>query len=238
MHRSLLLLPILALLVSAQKMPIPNERILSHEVDSKASELRLFWKDDQGNNFEHLGNLQRWLDAQGKELVFGMNAGMYMEDLRPLGLYIESGTTYQKLNNRKEGYGNFYMQPNGIFYLTQERTAHVCQRSEFTSSDAIAYATQSGPMLVINGAMHPAFNKGSSNLNIRNGVGILPNGNVLFAMSKGPINFFDFATFFVDSGCKNALYLDGFVSKTYLPVKNWKQLNGKLGVLIGEVKDK
>ncbi len=89
-------------------------------------------------------------------------------------------------------------------------------------------------MLLIKGAYHQKLKKGSSNLLIRNGVGILPNGNVLFAMSKEKVNFYDLATLFKQKGCKNALYLDGFVSRTYLPSSDWEQLDGNFGVMIGE----
>jgi uncharacterized protein YigE (DUF2233 family) len=130
------------------------------------------------------------------------------------------------------------MEPNGVFYLTDKNEAVVCQTSEFKLSDHIKYATQSGPMLVINGNIHPAFKQGSSNLNIRNGVGILPEGKLIFAMSKNVINFYDFAKYFKNLGCKNALYLDGFVSRTYLPEKNWIQLDGNFGVMIGVTQSK
>ena len=88
-------------------------------------------------------------------------------------------------------------------------------------------------MLVVDGQIHSAFTQGSSNLNIRNGVGILPNNKILFAMSKKEINFYDFATFFQNMGCESALYLDGFVSRTYFPEKNWIQMDGNFGVIIG-----
>ena len=98
----------------------------------------------------------------------------------------------------------------------------------------IRYATQSGPMLLINGNMHPKFTKGSKHIHIRNGVGILPNGNLLFAMSKDSINFYDFASYFAEQGCENALYLDGAISKTYLPSKGIEESTGKFGVIIAE----
>lgn len=91
-------------------------------------------------------------------------------------------------------------------------------------------------MLVIDGAIHPAFKQGSANLNIRNGVGILPDGKIIFAMSRQEINLYDFAQYFQSLGCKNALYLDGFVSRTYLPEKNWTQTDGNFGVIIGVTK--
>jgi uncharacterized protein YigE (DUF2233 family) len=88
-------------------------------------------------------------------------------------------------------------------------------------------------MLVIEGQIHPALKEGSTNLNIRNGVGILPGNKVIFAMSKQEVNFYDFANYFKSMGCKNALYLDGFVSRTYLPSKDWIQTDGDFGVIIG-----
>lgn len=100
----------------------------------------------------------------------------------------------------------------------------------------IDFATQSGPMLVIDGKIHPAFKEGSTNLNVRNGVGILPDGTIIFALSKTEINFYDFAKYFQDLGCKNALYLDGFVSRMYLPEKKWIQTDGSFGVMIGVTK--
>jgi uncharacterized protein YigE (DUF2233 family) len=90
-------------------------------------------------------------------------------------------------------------------------------------------------MLLIDGEYHPALKKGSTNMHIRNGVGILPNGNVLFAISKQKVNFYDFATLFKQMGCKNALYLDGFVSKCYLPANGANDLGGAFGVIIGEI---
>jgi uncharacterized protein YigE (DUF2233 family) len=91
-------------------------------------------------------------------------------------------------------------------------------------------------MLVIDGEIHPEFERGSANLNIRNGVGILPDNNIVFVMSKKEINFYDFARYFKSIGCKNALYLDGLVSRTYLPEKNWIQTDGDFGVIIGVTK--
>jgi uncharacterized protein YigE (DUF2233 family) len=88
-------------------------------------------------------------------------------------------------------------------------------------------------MLVIDGKIHSSFKQGSPNVNIRNGVGMLPDGRILFAMSRNKINFYDFATFFKDKGCRNALFLDGFVCRTYLPRQKWEQTDGDFGVIIG-----
>lgn len=210
-----------------------NQRILSYQVNPKTQDLKLYWKDHSGNNYLNFATLRAELETKQQKLIFAMNGGMYLKDRSPQGLFIENGIIKKKKNNVQNAYGNFYMQPNGIFYLTQNKQAVVCASSEFTPSKNIAYATQSGPMLLVNGAIHPKFIEGSKNLHIRNGVGILPNGDVLFAMSKELINFYDFAMFFKNKGCKNALYLDGFVSRAYLPEQNWEQLDGNFGAIIG-----
>ena len=222
--------------IPEETQPVDHDRILEHIVDPAVDDLRLFLKDDTGAVYHNFGKLRTALLADSLELIFGMNAGMFMEDHRALGLYIEDGVQYRKLNTTETAYGNFYLQPNGVFYWSNTGRAIVTTSKLFTQTENIKYATQSGPMLLIEGAIHPNFNEGSPNLHIRNGVGILPDGRILFAVSKVPINFFDFATFFKTRGCKNALYLDGGVCRTYLPEKNWKQLDGILGPLIGVVK--
>lgn len=208
---------------------------ISYVADPLNHKLAFFWKDENGTNYKNFENLREVLKGQRKSLVFAMNGGMYTKELSPLGLYIEKGKVLSKLNTTKTAHGNFYLQPNGVFYLNKDGSPVICTTPNFELHEDIDYATQSGPMLVIDGTIHPAFRQGSRNVHIRNGVGILPDGKLLFIMTKEKINFYDFATLFKEQGCKNALYLDGFVSRTYLPSKNWKQLDGNFGVIIGEV---
>lgn len=212
--------------------PSVDDRIISYKVDPKKQNVKLYWKDDDGHIFKSIQNLKSYLDKKHTKLLFAMNGGMYMENNHPLGLFIQSGKTINSLNTAT-GKGNFYLKPNGVFYITDNNTPVVCQTKDFTPKANIKYATQSGPMLVIDGQLHSAFKKESTNLNIRNGIGILPDNTILFAMSKKEINFYDFAMYFKNQGCKNALYLDGFVSRTYLPEQNWLQTDGDFGVIIG-----
>jgi uncharacterized protein YigE (DUF2233 family) len=160
-----------------------------------------------------------------------MNGGMYKKDGSPQGLFIQKGKTIAAIDTAS-GNGHFYLKPNGIFYLDAHNVPHISATAQFINSATIKYATQSGPMLVIDGKLHNAFKEGSANLQIRNGVGILPGNKVVFAMSKVPINFYDFAQYFKSLGCSNALYLDGFVSRTYLPEQNCVQTDGNFGVII------
>lgn len=222
----------------APKKQYDTARILTYEVNPKKEQLHFYWKNEQGQIYGNAKNLKTQLEAKGERLMFAMNGGMYKKDQSPQGLYMENGEILLSLDIKKEGYGNFYLQPNGVFYLTKDDEAVICVTDSLRTTKNIKYATQSGPMLVIDGKLHAKLTKGSKNLNIRNGVGVLPNGNLLFAMSKEKINFYDFASFFQKNGCKNALYLDGFVSKTYLPEKNYEQDDGNFGVIIGIIKSK
>ena len=208
-------------------------RFLSFATDP--SSIKFYWKDDNGQIFRSIQNLKEFIETKNQQLKFAMNGGMYMKDNSPQGLFIQNNITLKAIDTLS-GTGNFYLKPNGVFYLTKDHKAVVCQSQEFTDNGQINFATQSGPMLLIDGQIHPAFKKGSVNLNIRNGVGILPDNRVVFAMSKEEINFYDFAEFFKSMGCKNALYLDGLVSRTYLPEQNWEQLDGNFGVIIGVTK--
>lgn len=203
-----------------------------YEHNLQENELQFYWKNGEDKPFKTIKKLKEAVEAEGNTLLFAMNGGMFLKDYSPQGLFIQNGKTWVKLDT-SSGEKNFYMKPNGVFYLTNDHKAVVCKTEDFPQNDSILYATQSGPMLVINGEIHPNFTEGSKNLYVRNGVGILENGDILFAMSKKEVNFYDFASYFKQAGCKNALYLDGFVSRTYLPEKKWIQTEGNLGVIIG-----
>ncbi len=213
---------------------VDNPKILSYVIDSERQELKMYWKDESDSNYFNFKRLELALKKENKKLTFATNGGMYNKDASPQGLYVEDYIVHSKIDTLQNGDGNFYMQPNGIFYLMDKGLSNVVATSSFMVNETIRYATQSGPMLLIEGEMHPKFNMGSTNVNIRNGVGVLPDGSLLFAMSKEKINFYDFALYFKQNGCENALYLDGFVSKTYLPSQGWEQLDGNFGVIIGE----
>lgn len=212
-----------------------------HIIDFDKEEVKFYWKDSATNKpIRRLDNLKKIVEAdKNTVLLFASNAGMYTPDNAPQGLYIQDGKLLVPVDTAKEGYGNFYMQPNGIFVIDKNNKANVIQTKEYLKYnkgkvDSIKYATQSGPMLVVNGVINPLFKKGSSNLNIRNGVGITHDEKVVLVISDTLVNLYDFATFFKDSlQCRNALYLDGAISRTYLPALNRHELGGNFGPMIG-----
>ncbi len=233
-----LLIPILffvSFLIAFKNNEIQNNDFVEFIVNPKKQQIKMFWKDEKQNNFVSISKLKSWLNINKKELVFACNGGMYHKGYAPVGLYIENKITKAKIDTTTQT-GNFYLKPNGIFYITNDNQAAVCQTEKFVNKN-IKFATQSGPMLVIDGEIHPSFKQGSVHVNTRNGVGILPNNSVIFAMSKKDINLYDFAKYFKDLGCKNALFFDAFISRTYLPEQNWTQTDGDFGVIVAVTKD-
>jgi len=228
----LLLLFTVILIAFTKNQSSIDDQIIAYTVDTKKQDLQFYWKNDKGEILKSIQNLKNFVESKNMILTFAMNGGMFNKDFSPQGLFIQNKKIITKLDT-VDGYGNFYLKPNGVFYLMDDNQPIVRKTEDFEYNDKIKFATQSGPMLLIDGRIHPAFNQGSKNLNIRNGVGILPDNKVIFAMSKVEINFYDFAEFFKNRGCKNALYLDGFVSRTYLPESKWIQTDGSFGVIIG-----
>lgn len=159
--------------------------------------------------------LERELD---RPLRFAMNAGMYHQDRRPVGLYVEDGEQAARLVTR-EGPGNFGLLPNGVFCITEDK-AQVIESTNFSNDPpACRHATQSGPMLVVDGQLHPRFLPDSPSLKRRNGVGASPDGRVVhFVISDEPVTFHEMATLYRDVlGVQDALFLDGTVSRLYAP---------------------
>lgn len=188
------------------------------EVDLRRDDLRLFLADDAGEVYGHFGRLNDALRATGRELGFAMNAGMYHDDRRPVGHYLENGEVAQRLITNP-GPGNFGLLPNGVLCLRKGR-ADVFETLEFERTAPNCHsATQSGPMLVIDGALHPRFLPDSTSKYIRNGVGTSADGTrAVFAISDNTVTFYDFGTLFKDHlKMPNALYFDGNISRVRAP---------------------
>ena len=156
-------------------------------------------------------DLRALLEERDRTLVFATNAGMYEADHSPVGLHVEDGKVCNGIN-RRSGEGNFYLEPNGVFYV-DVNAARIVPTDEWKSPDGLRIATQSGPLLLSSGVIHPAFDPGSINRYTRCGVGGSDGHTVHFALSADPVRFHDFATLFKEVlDCTDALYLDGLVS--------------------------
>jgi uncharacterized protein YigE (DUF2233 family) len=178
--------------------------------------IELFLRDAQGATLGQFDRVREALRTRGRQLVFAMNAGMYHEDRSPVGLYIENGSELKRIST-SDGPGNFSMKPNGVFY-TDGKTAGVLETKAFLKRKLKPkFATQSGPMLVIDGKLHPRFLKDATSRNRRNGVGV-KGSKVYFVLADTPVTFHEFARMFRDVlKTPNALYLDGSISRLYAP---------------------
>ena len=219
----------------------PKARILTrrdfilHTYNPNTESISLYYKDANNKLLRTLGSLKQFVESNKKELIFAMNGGMYHPDFAPVGLFIADHTMHKPVNLNR-GNGNFFIQPNGVFYVDALEKPGICLARDIHKVQNIKHATQSGPMLVINRKINPYFSDTSTYFNIRNGVGITKYGKLIFAMSRKPVTLYEFALYFKQQRCINALYFDGSISKTYAPRSRWTQLNGNFGVMIGILK--
>ena len=165
-------------------------------------------------------------------IAFAMNGGMYGDDLKPVGYYVQNGERSSELN-RGDGEGNFYMKPNGVFFGTAGQWQVLGSNTFFnTVGDRPQFGTQSGPLLVVDGKLHPDIQDNGPSRAIRNGVGVDAKGAAHFVISDGPISFGQLARYFRDEvKVTNALYLDGQVSSLWDPARG-RMDQGRVGPMI------
>ncbi len=177
--------------------------------------LGLYNADVNGEAYGGFYGLETALEADNKTLTFAMNAGMFDKNLRAIGYYVEGGKLIKKLN-RRNGSGNFHMKPNGVFFVNGQK-AGVMETDAFAKSGIKPdLASQSGPMLVIDGQIHPKISASGTSAKIRNGVGMIDDHTLVFVISNTPVTFYEFASLFLDElSCDNALFLDGTISSLY-----------------------
>ncbi|HKX30729.1 MAG TPA: phosphodiester glycosidase family protein [Blastocatellia bacterium] len=220
-------------------LTVKQARYAIVHVDLNAARIKMLWKNPAGTPYRSLDEASRRF---GGDLLAVINAGIYSTNRAPEGLHIEGGVTLSALN-LDPGDGNFYWKPNGVFYVTEDG-AGVIESEKLASlnqSSAIREATQSGPLLVIDGRINPDFKPDSRSVYVRNGIGVQSDRDVYILVSEDEVNLHDFASVFADQlHCRNALYLDGCVSQLYLPERNSyiperrrceKELVGLLGVI-------
>ena len=204
---------------------------------SAGEDLRLWLRDPEGRVWGGFARLAGALAARGERLVFAMNAGMYHADRAPVGLFIGEGGAEGRLQTAP-GPGNFGMLPNGVFCVRTDGGFAVVESRAFAAAPPeCRHASQSGPMLVIDGALHPRFLEDATSRFIRNGVGVSADGRTAFlAISDRPVTFHEFGRLFRDAlGVPQALYFDGNVSRLHAPGLGRSDRGRMLGPLVGLV---
>jgi uncharacterized protein YigE (DUF2233 family) len=102
--------------------------------------------------------------------IFITNACMWDSANNPIGLFVADGQTVHPLNLNDGNQLGFYLKPNGVLLFT-DKDVQIVESSQASSVSNVTLATQSGPMLVIDGSIHPKFDPKSKNKNYRCGVG-------------------------------------------------------------------
>jgi len=206
------------------------------DVDLQSEELRLFLNDSAGKPLGQFARIDQMLEPEGLQLGMAMNAGMYHEDRSPVGHYVEDGVETMRVITTGGG-GNFGLLPNGVLCIRDGRADVMETKSFIAAKPKCRYASQSGPMLVIDGTLHPRFIDGGDSRYIRNGVGTTADGkHAVFAISRSPVNFYDFGTLYRDVlKLPNALYFDGNISRLYRRGMTAFNFGTYLGPIVGTV---
>lgn len=184
------------------------------------SRLDLRWTDAQRKPLSNFSGLQQQLSQEGKNILFATNAGIYAYGPTPCGLTISASIEWVPLNS-SDGEGNFFLKPNGVFYLDDKTGPGIAETQEYAALGLKPrLANQSGPLILRQGRIHPVFNPHSTNVRQRSAVGIVKGtGEIVFVMSdrnnrsKGRVTFHQLARFFLHLGCEDALFLDGEISQ-------------------------
>ena len=191
-------------------------RVIACDFDPAANDIRIAHSRADSTPYGGVPAFAAAAQGAASPLKLAMNAGMYHADMRPVGLLVEEGRELSPLET-VDGAGNFYLKPNGIFFIGEDGGAGVMETAAFAAAKlTVRYATQSGPMLVIGGQIHPKFLPDGTSRYTRNGVGVTPDGTVVFAISRDPLSLGSFARFFRDAvDCPDALFFDGAVSSLW-----------------------
>lgn len=199
----------------------------------------MLWKNPAGVPYGSLDEARRQL---GDDILAITNAGIYSDRHTPEGLHIERDKIATPLN-LNNGEGNFYWKPNGVFYIADDGAGIVASEKfeALNERGGVREATQSGPMLVIDGAVNDNLKPGSQSLYVRNGIGVKSSDEVYIVISMDEVSLYDFASVFKEQlHCRDALYLDGCISQLYLPERSSyvperrrceKEFVGLLGVM-------
>jgi uncharacterized protein YigE (DUF2233 family) len=211
-----------------------QSKYVDFKVDPSKEKIKLYLQDDRGELLGSLPALNVFLNKSHQSVLFAMNAGMFMENGYPLGLYKGEGKTIAKLNTRKHAVGNFYIEPNGVFSMTDQGAAIVPTKhwGHFSGEFQTPYATQSGPMLLIDKKINPNIENAKNSRTIRNGV-CMADKQVIFSVSLVGVSFLEFAKHFRDDlHCDDALYFDGAVSDFEWPEKGYKARGNAIGPMV------
>jgi len=209
-------------------------------VRAPAEGVRIVWKDDAGKQMRTFPEVFDYLKGKSETPAVLMNGGIFEPGGIPSGLLVQDSRVLHPVN-RRDGKGNFYLKPNGVFLIGADGAMVVATAEYPPKGVAVKFAVQSGPLLLRHGKVHPKFNPKSKWRLHRNGVGVTSKGEVVFAITdfKSPKfpTLYEFAMFFKDLGCDDALFLDGDLSqmRSGADAAKWSNRFGAVIAVVGEM---
>lgn len=134
------------------------------------ADLRLYLNNSGGYAYQSFAAVRGELPAC-ERMLFCMNAGMFHSNYQPVGLYVAQGKQISPLNTDAR-FWQFSCSPM-VYLAWNAEQAWIGKTANYAGQNLqAAYATQSGPMLVINHQINPQFLPDATSKKIRNGVGI------------------------------------------------------------------
>ena len=133
----------------------------------------------------------------------------------------------------------FISKPNGVFFIDNGKAGVLETKAFLKRNLKPEFASQSGPMLVINGKLHPRFLIDSTSRKRRNGVGVRDGGRtLLFVISEDFVTFHQFGSLFKDRlKTPNALFFDGTISSLYSKQLGRSDWGRAMGPIVGVVRE-
>jgi uncharacterized protein YigE (DUF2233 family) len=117
-----------------------------HVVEARPEQVRVVWKDGEGRQLRTFPEVVAFLESRGEKVAMLMNGGIFEPGGVPSGLLVQDGKELCPVNRRR-GRGNFYLQPNGVFYVGGSG-AGVVRTDEWPVAGEVRCAVQSGPLLM------------------------------------------------------------------------------------------
>ena len=105
-----------------------------YKVDLNNDSILIHWKNKSATPYRTIENVKKHLDKQKHKVSLIVNAGMYEPNNSPKGLYIENGLKQKKLDDNLNYKGkllNFYMYPNGVFFIDKLNNAKIISTKDY-----------------------------------------------------------------------------------------------------------
>ncbi len=172
---------------------IPWSHIHVFQIDLKKNKLDLVMANDLS-----LHNASVDIFAHRSNALIAINGGFFDHNYHPLGLRIGNQQQHNPLKR---------ISWWGIFSVKDQK-AHITSARQYTRDNAVDFAVQSGPRLLIKGKI-PSLKTGYAE---RTALGITPDGNVIILVTNNaPMTTTDLAQLLKTSplNCVDALNLDG-----------------------------